>query len=1550
MPLNPADLQKLQTGVAAAISDRDGLSNAVAAKNADLARTDAEIARLTSSGDLHGAQQQRAARVQLESARSIDIARLSAINDSLRDTIGRLGINIDPCDADPALPLLLLPVRLETRFSADGKQLRVRVYPDDIHIDQLDRGVSDAERKAAIEYWTIAWRGDAASVDTAWRKFIEAVGSNRSAWVITALTPANLKRRLTDPAPAFPDTPARKKHPAAARLLPDAFKVVAIQGGDTASAVGKPIAPSVAVGLFANDGSDLADVAGLKMHPETKWMVDYAEAERIGMAVTVALKKAGTRVDQLFVFGVQRSLDPRTAVPSALRDLLESHRCTRGLAFVTQGTPTNNTETDRSGWQRRIEPRQPERDLAAPDARANSAVLAAAFGLSSDALDNLDNSDAQEQARAASANVAMWNPSWGTFFEKIEHIVDGNSTLPFATREQVRGLHRDVVRGRGPLPALRVGNQPYGVLPVSSVDARWQPAANDDFEARLLSLLRRLRAKWRQCVDNVPRVGKGPIDQAMSEMLGSTAVSAALRVRPVMSYDMMDIAINIIGVGADSALGERQLEQLILRDWGIDADRIYGVGSLGTSTRPLPLPLVHDSDPAFIDGLAKSVPPVKSVFQALIALAWDSAKQDVAKNSAGGRFAEVAVAASTLSATDREHFIAVANRADAMTAGALYAEATRVVTAGGNKPVPSLTELQPIAATRNSFAELSLQSKSSDARAQLSYYGIWAWLHARARFAELQSALQDLKATSLEERRLLIAEALDLASHRLDAWITALVERRRRSLRQTAPTGITVGAYGWVEDIQPTGQRLSDGGYIHAPSLAHAATAGILRNAYLTHNPDAGGSGAFAIDLSSARVRTARQLADGVRQGQPLAALLGYNIERGFHEARLDCFILSLRAIAPLVQGKLTDRKTTLDQAVIEAIAAANVVDGVQLIEKYQGKVTGWNSSRIVTELNKTPANNPYLTGPWAPLTAQEAAAVSSIIAAAADACDAVSDLLLAESVHQLVNGNMARASAALDAASGGDSPVPQADVVVTPGDGMPFTHSIMLIAAGGASWNAERPRATAEPRLEAWAAERLGDPAKIIVAGTPEASPITVAESGLCALDLIYSAGDRNAFMQHLQNALALNLPLARRAALPDDPNRFQDLPLAGWGPQWHTIGDIFELAASLRTVLVSARPLSTLDLVAPNAPGTRTAQPAAIADAVQRATKVTNLLDVRAQALGAVLLALPPNPDDTQRAALAAQLTLRLEPLADFGLNIPKVQGDNLTAIAHLALAEAQRRVAAAQNALQGSPKDEDIIKAGVALFGDGFWILTALGAPAGADVWTAAMASTPAGASRTTIRYYLSDLASVRDNVRRYLEAILLTEAVGIPPLLRAAQIVGAGGTAPSGWIGGTLDPAQPTCTAPVSSAVLDISGNYTAAGDTAGLVIDHWVDVVAVRQRRGKPDDLTAPVDERLTSGVAMNAAAPSARAPQAMLLAVSPDGQRWTSDTVLDTLRDTLDLARIRAVTLERTNGVARVLPALYEQSWSLQGEQALDVRYVAEKALAIDAIAAYVKE
>jgi hypothetical protein len=62
-----------------------------------------------------------------------------------------------------------------------------------------------------------------------------------------------------------------------------------------------------------------------------------------------------------------------------------------------------------------------------------------------------------------------------------------------------------------------------------------------------------------------------------------------------------------------------------------------------------------------------------------------------------------------------------------------------------------------------------------------------------------------------------------------------------------------------------------------------------------------------------------------------------------------------------------------------------------------------------------------------------------------------------------------------------------------------------------------------------------------------------------------------------------------------------------------------------------------------------------------------------------------------------------------------------------------------------------------------------------------------------------------------------------------------------------------------------------------------VVDQWVELLPVRQRRG--EGANAPVDARHTTGIAFNAAAPLSRPPQALLLAVAPDGQRWTTAAV-----------------------------------------------------------------
>ena len=64
-------------------------------------------------------------------------------------------------------------------------------------------------------------------------------------------------------------------------------------------------------------------------------------------------------------------------------------------------------------------------------------------------------------------------------------------------------------------------------------------------------------------------------------------------------------------------------------------------------------------------------------------------------------------------------------------------------------------------------------------------------LAALAHLAPLPSAALDR----------LLRETLDLASHRLDAWVTSLATERLSRMRASRPTGAHLGAYGVVRDL-----------------------------------------------------------------------------------------------------------------------------------------------------------------------------------------------------------------------------------------------------------------------------------------------------------------------------------------------------------------------------------------------------------------------------------------------------------------------------------------------------------------------------------------------------------------------------------------------------------------------------------------------------------------------------------------------------------------------------------------------------------------------------
>ena len=83
------------------------------------------------------------------------IAQSRAISEQVRaDLADLLGEDL-ALEGD--VPLVLLPVRLEVRSTLDGSALRVRIFPDAVHTESLDEGLSGRGASGGIVYWTAVW-------------------------------------------------------------------------------------------------------------------------------------------------------------------------------------------------------------------------------------------------------------------------------------------------------------------------------------------------------------------------------------------------------------------------------------------------------------------------------------------------------------------------------------------------------------------------------------------------------------------------------------------------------------------------------------------------------------------------------------------------------------------------------------------------------------------------------------------------------------------------------------------------------------------------------------------------------------------------------------------------------------------------------------------------------------------------------------------------------------------------------------------------------------------------------------------------------------------------------------------------------------------------------------------------------------------------------------------------------------------------------------------------------------------------------------------------
>jgi hypothetical protein len=1294
-------------------------------------------------------------------------------------------------------PLVLLPVRLETRYQTTPRGLRVRIFPDEIHADRLDDVLSFPEQAAGHAYWASIWTGTDEAA--AFAQLGRQVGARRAAWVAQQTTPDNLDERPDPPGAQPPPRPpvvlvGDAQATPFARGLPERFVAAALtrSGALVSVATGERVTDPLPLDV-ASLARELPDDAPhepgeLRVAPDARWAVDYKKACEVGMGITLPLADAGPLFEPLrvLVLGVRAGDGAST-----LEQLLRAHRFTSDLEVLPPGAPTNNTESDRTAWSSAAAPRAPRTRVAPPaDRETDGPRLATALGIGRDLLDDAPGATGRARQLGVDARTALWPASWGSFFDVTLDIETGGATLKDALRDSIRDHYERDVAGGGPLRVLRVGRQPYGVLPVLG-------PFGDGFVFPDHAQVEPIAATVERVRGLVGDVRAPQAARDFLEVLGTAPASLGLRFRiglPNLEELLAPVIVDPFGAGPPPPAVPQEVaeREAIARMFGLGFGRLGNV-VFEPSTFPLLLPLVHESDRDYAARLLTGADRrIASVLQALLELGRDRERRTAAAGT-GSLEAPVDLAAQVGATVSPE----LAGRLAGLSQIAGDASALRDVAEalhrerGGDQAGPSmLAELQPLH-MQHWFSSLLVAAELDPAptvQAKLRSAALEAWCRGTSRALRFDTAMTRLVAADVEDRRTAVAEALDTSSHRLDAWITSFAARRLDGVRADGHAGTVLGAYGWVDELPPPdeidGRGTPPGGFMHAPSIAQATVAGILRSANLANGE------AFAVDLTSRRVRTALDLLGGVRGGQSLGALLGYRIERALHEhhAALEQFVLTLRTLAPASAGLITAASGT------EAVTT--VLDGIALL-------------RLPPDA---------IRAALAPASSSDIDAVLAVIEEARETADAVADFLLADSVHALAGGATARAAAVLDGAAG-EAPAPEPDFHRTPTQGLPLTHrDLLLIAAPApvAPWPTGSPRAQAEPWLEAWAAGRLGPPPQAAVA------------AGLSALDAVYTSDAE-----------------PPPAALP---------------------APTLALARALRRLVAGARPLQPVDLVRTGAPAVRT---------------VDGDLELRA------------------RAALHS-LTAGLgsiETLAKFGIDV--------SAGADAARAEGKRRAdEAAALAASATP---DWTAVGAALFGPAFRMLPRLAASSGdASVVPNAAVQPP----RSDLRRFLRDAATVRPAVARHAATLLLADALfGPAPLLRVLQP----GAPDARWV---ALPFEAPPERPVTSLVAEVAGTPDALHTVAGLVLDEWVEIL--------------PTRSTVTSGVAVHANAPNARPPQAMLVAVRPDTGDWTVELLAQTLSSTLDLAKLRAVTLEHSAWLGHVLPALLTPMFSLDDEPVLD--------------------
>jgi len=1187
-----------------------------------------------------------------------------------------------------------------------------------------------SERDAILTYWHDIWKAGTNTQKqvAAQNALIAVVGKERALEIQEHLAPDNIQtkpagsisREETNIQAIFLKFPQRSTVESkldswsqAPRVdnMPERFVVTGYQGGENVfEIIGNPV-PSP---LYTGPDPSLADDQKLQkkeglLHFDAgmKWMVDFDEAIRVGMGFKIRLspEQAKRGFDKITVLGIRMSADPGEGA-EILSSLITDHSNSRkGFEVLPQGTTTNNTDEEGSDYlgsddpdrsfnelkeEKNFEPTEKQHE------KADGQLLAEYLGLNPDTFQNVTGSGLFDQRDAWAMNTALWPATLGYMMESLMHPVFSDEMI-----EETREFFTQYVSGRGTIPAVRIGRQPYGILPATRFnDMRWFKSARRTHHAehvmthltvlsasyleKLYAVLYQIDQDWESHLDKVSYVGKsGDAHQLLLDILGLNPVSVDFFRRYAESVQTLYnrlIYYSFVSSGDESVIPGDYLSSGInlLRNFGYKGDEVPKIldklfikdqdkmSSFLIDDRPV-------SESEKIRNYMPEGEPPRNYIQWLIDAVKQNhdelRKQDGFKDNRPPAALLYLMLHHALDLSYVEVSLQLHKTAEIMD--------TDQVRQARIDPV-FLHVQQKKESTESKWQYLykSDQRITGNNSQQIGDYIpqlLGDFERPAAYMSRMIKAMEHLKDASTARLERAFTEHIDCCTYRLDAWKNGFMKVQLQTMRYTGSEeentmdvrpGIYLGAFGYLENVRPEHKAMkpaeledalkgyfeSDGegrptlmkddtnqGYIMAPSLNHAVTAAVLRNGY-TANAAPSNPETLKVNLSSERVRRAIGIIEGIRGGQSLGALLGYHLERGLHEnhtgIELDYYIYQLRKAFPLRGNRM--RSTYEEEAAAEVIDARNVVDGLSLIKHIQET----NNRHYPFGKSLEPADNQ-----------SQQKAIDQEVNHIMDLNDAIADVAIAESVHQIVQGNYDRGAATLDTFSKGHFP-PIPDVIQTPRSGINITHRFGLHFPTGLNHTTSplpamsmTPRAMAEPAINKWLSGVLPHPDTVachveyydFTNELYESKNITQTELGLQPLDMIYFVDTQNNQAMSSLDDRIMSYLLGSTTIRPDADiqiNYTQSIPGS------INLFELNPLLNNLRNLILQSRPLEANDVARPTEVNLqkKTIQKVDLT----RFQDALSIANSRLATLNGILSPLKPLLEDaeTNRATLIAQI----------------------------------------------------------------------------------------------------------------------------------------------------------------------------------------------------------------------------------------------------------------------------------------------------------------------